>query len=99
MDHVMLVTVRHWLPILTFCPVNNLPDLVYVSVSFNNEFKELYEVRQKVREIIGFRKEFMETLAIDIMEEFPTATKVELRLLFDRHHITITRIDKNVPIV
>ena len=31
---VMFIVVRHWLPIITFCPVNHLPDLVYVSVEF-----------------------------------------------------------------
>jgi hypothetical protein len=88
-----MVTIRHWLPIMTFCPVNHLPDLVYCSVTFNdNEVHELYEVRRRIRRLISGRKEFMETLADDLAKAFPHALCVSVRLMFNRHEIVVTNV-------
>lgn len=79
------ITVRHWLPIITFCPVNSLPDVVYVSLEFTNQFVELYEVRRKVRKLLAWRKLFMEDAAAELRLAFPNADAVEVHLAFNRH--------------
>lgn len=81
--------IRHWLPILTFCPENNLPDLIYITVEFN-KFAELYAVRKKVRKLISKKKMYMEDIAKAVSDEFNTATCVTVRLVFNRHVVTHT---------
>lgn len=86
----MAVTIRHWLPILTFCPVNNLPDLIYVSLTFKNgKFVELYEARKKIRKLVSGRRMFMEDIASKLAYNFPDADEVTVRLAFDRHVVTL----------
>lgn len=80
--------VRHWLPIVTFCPVNGLPDVIYISVEFN-EFIELYAVRKKIREATMWKKKFMEDIAEDIRKLFPQSTKITVQLAFGRHVVKI----------
>jgi hypothetical protein len=86
----MAVTLKitHWFPIVTFCPVNGLPDFVYVTVSFN-EFQELYEVRRKIKSAIQFKKVFMEDAALFMKTLFPKSTSVEVRLMFSKHIVTV----------
>lgn len=92
-----VVTIRHWLPILTFCPVNNLPDLLYVSVTFDDGLlHELYDVRKRMKKILSMQNMFMEVCAQKIAEEFPDASEVTVRLAFSRHVVTRRRI--NVPV-
>lgn len=91
----MAVIIRHWLPILTFCPVNNLPDLIYVSVLFEGKFVELYEARRKIRKLVSGRRMFMEDIASKIAHNFPDATEVTVRLAFNRHVVTVRN---NVPV-
>ena len=38
--------ISHWLPIITICPVNKLPDFIYVTIEFEDTFEELYQVRK-----------------------------------------------------
>lgn len=84
------VVIRHWFPIMTFCPVNHLPDFVYASVEFDgDEVNELYAVRKKMRKLLSGRKAFMETLAEDLANAFPNATHVTVRLMFDRHEVHV----------
>lgn len=90
----MRTRVSHWLPIVTRCPLARLPDFVYVYVYFTGAFAEMKEVRQKVRKEISWRKGFMETLAIRLLEKFPTAEAVEVRLLFGRHKVLARRSKK-----
>jgi hypothetical protein len=90
-EYSYLVRIRHWLPIITFCPVNHLPDFVYVEVVFEDEFVELYQLRKDVRKLLSGRKEYMENLAVAVAEEFPAATEVTIRLLFNRHVVTVRR--------
>jgi hypothetical protein len=86
------VIVRHWLPILTWCPVNHLPDLIYVSVIFTDDKDhELYAVRRQIRRIVRGRKRFMEDLAEDVLTAIPDAEAVTVRLAFDRHNVTVYR--------
>lgn len=88
----MAVTIRHWLPILTFCPVNNLPDLIYVSLTFTGDkFVELYEARKKIRKLVSGRCIFMEGVAGVIAHNFPDAAEVTVRLAFNRHVVTFKR--------
>lgn len=87
-----IVTIRHWFPIITACPVNHLPDFVYASVTFEgDDLHELYAVRRRMRKVLSWRKVFMETLAADLANEFPDATKVSITLAFNRHVVTIVR--------
>lgn len=86
-----VVTHRHWLPIITFCPVNNLPDLIYVTVVFQDKFVELYKLRKDIRRAVSMRKMFMEDIAELISGMYPSAVKVEVRLAFNRHVVTVSR--------
>lgn len=89
MPSVISTTVTHWLPIVTFCPVNNLPDLLYVEVTFT-EFEELYAVRKKVRSALRYRKLYMEQACQTVYNLFPNCTSVTVRLPFNKHKVTIT---------
>lgn len=87
------VIVRHWFPILTFCPVNGLPDLIYASVTFEDNLDhELYAIRRRIRKLLSGRKRFMEDLADDLAREFPEATTVSIRLAFDRHVVHVDNL-------
>ena len=83
------IAIRHWLPIVTVCPVNSLPDLIYATVTFeiedNVDPPELYSVRRRVRQLLSWRKCFMESLADYLFIAFPEAHQVEIRLAFNRH--------------
>lgn len=92
---VRALTVRHWLPIVTFCPVNNLPDLIYVSVEFNT-FIDLYTVRKQIRQRVRWRKMYMEDVADAISELYPYARSVTVRLAFNRHVVSLHHI-KELP--
>jgi hypothetical protein len=85
------IRIRHWLPIVTFCPVNRLPDLIYISVTFSNEFQELYQVRRRIKKVAQWKLMFMEDIANTVLSEFPTAKAVHLNLLFNRHSVTKIR--------
>jgi len=87
--------VRHWLPIITFCPVNHLPDLIYVEVAFRDDLlddsapvHELYGIRKRIRKIAQFKKKFMEDIAADLFREFTTCDYVTVTLAFGRHVVT-----------
>lgn len=89
-NHHQVVTIRHWLPIMTFCPVNHLPDFVYCSVTFEGDaVNELYAVRKRMRQVVSGQKAFMETLARDLARAFPTASIATVTLMFNRHEVTI----------
>lgn len=82
MSHVVI---RHWLPVVTFCPVNKLPDFIYISVCFDaKEFVELYAVRALFRKY-NFKLMFMEDIAKAVLSNFPNCKFVEVRLAFNRH--------------
>lgn len=84
------MTVSHWLPIVTRCPVNGLPDVIYIYVTFTH-FEELYGVRKALRNLVSGKKMFMEQVAEAVMQEFPTARSVEVRLLTGRHVVSLER--------
>lgn len=84
MSHVVI---RHWVPVITVCPVNKLPDLIYISVGFTlseGEFVELYAVRRMLRKY-NFKCMFMEDIAKAVLSEFPECSFVEVRLFLNRH--------------
>ncbi len=83
----MELTVTHWLPIVTFCPVNNLPDLIFISVTFR-DFTELYAVRRQLR-TLNWRKMFMEDVAKSVSDMFPEAKRVTVKLMFNKHSVTL----------
>lgn len=83
-----LVSIRHWLPIVTFCPVNHLPDLIYVTVEYDDmDLHELYAIRKRIRKVASWKKKFMEDIAEDLFREFRGCTAVTVRLAFNRHEI------------
>ncbi len=84
------VTISHWLPMVTICPVNKLPDLLYVSVTVENKFVELYAARKRMRKVVNFKYGFMEDLAANLWCEFPEASQVTVSLLCGRHKVVIT---------
>lgn len=81
--------IRHWLPILTFCPVNRLPDLLYITLQFDDGvFRDLYNVRKATRKMLSGRTAYMEDLAQDLSAKYPTAT-VTVRLAMSRHVVIV----------
>ena len=81
----LVVKFRHWLPILTFCPVNGLPDLIYITLEFDDsKLRDLYKVRKQVRKLVSMKKMYMEDVARRVSDEFPEAI-VTVRLAFNRH--------------
>ena len=84
------VSISHWLPVVTFCPVNKLPDLLYVTVTFEGgDFKELYGVRKRIRKVAAWKLRFMESIAMDLRDEFPDAVEVRVELVTGRHVVVI----------
>lgn len=93
MVNTQLIEITHWLPIITFCPVNNLPDFIYVTVQFD-KFAELYKVRRRIRTLISGKKLFMENICALVAKEFPDAVSVEVRLMFNKH--IVRQVKRNV---
>lgn len=91
MADIMITKIRHWLPIMTFCPVNHLPDFVYVTVTHKGQFVELYGARRKINRAIRFKKTYMEQLCEIVAKEFPQAAEIKVTLLFARHTVIIKR--------
>lgn len=85
------LTVSHWLPVITFCPVNNLPDVIYVYVTFDS-FAELYAVRKQVRKLVSFKKMFMEDVAMTVLTSIEGAVEVEVRLITSRHVVKVNKL-------
>ena len=87
------VSITHWFPIVTICPVNNLPDLIYITVDFDNDpvvnpqFNELYSVRKRIRKIASWKRAFMEDIADEMFNEFRGCSCVTVTLLFNRHTV------------
>lgn len=84
--------ITHWLPIITFCPVNRLPDPLFVSVTFDDQFVELYAVRKRIRELLMWKLVFMEDAAELIRKEYPTAKAVRVQLWFNKHTVELTNV-------
>lgn len=88
-DVQSIVTIAHWFPIITFCPVNRLPDFLFVTVVHTDRFVELYKARRKIRETLMWKTLFMEDAAERIKEAFPEAEVVTVRLMFNKHKVTL----------
>lgn len=82
--------ITHWLPIVSFCPENGFPDLIYVEVKFDS-FVELYAVRKRIKKLCSGKKLYMEAIAAEVAEEFPMATMVRVRLMFNKHVVEVTK--------
>jgi hypothetical protein len=88
------VLIRHWFPIVTFCPVNHLPDLIYIEVEFDDQsveelpVHELYGIRRKIRAIAAWRKMYMEDICDLVFNAFPGCTAVTVTLALGRHVVT-----------
>jgi len=91
MAHVCSL-ISHWLPVVTICPVNKLPDFLYVTVVVEGQFVELFEARRRIRKAVPFlSRTFMEDVASTVLGAFPEATEVHVTLLFNRHVCIATR--------
>lgn len=84
----MELTITHWFPILTICPVNKLPDLIFIRVTFK-DFTELYAVRRALRKAFSWKRMFMEDVATAVSEMYPEAKRVEVILMFNKHRVTV----------
>lgn len=87
-DGTVLTEITHWFPIVTRCPVNGLPDPLFVSITFG-DFAELYAVRKALRRAFSGKKMFMEDVAKEVARMYPDAKMVRVRLWFNRHIVTI----------
>lgn len=90
----MRTIITTWLPILTFCPENNLPDFIYVEVEFTT-FVELYAMRKKIRDLVFGKTMYMEDIATLVMQEVK-ADKVTVRLMFNKHKVIIEGDDNEL---
>lgn len=79
----MKTIITTWFPILTFCPVNKLPDFIFVKIEFT-EFAELYDVRKQMRALLSGKTIFMEDAAKLISSSFK-CEKVTVSLMFNKH--------------
>lgn len=91
-EHKLRLTVSHWLPLVTFCPVNGLPDVIYVYVTFET-FEELYAVRKQLRKLVSFKKMFMEEVAETLLNKIEGAVEVEVKLLTGRHVVKLRKVE------
>lgn len=89
-----IIRITHWLPILTFCPVNGLPDFIFITLTFKG-FIELYSVRRAVRKLVSMRTMFMEDIAELVHNKYPEAD-VQVRLWFNKHCVELKAT--NVPV-
>lgn len=87
MDQYVLIS--HWLPIITFCPVNKMPDFIYITVGFKNDFVELYEARKLIRKLVSGKLMFMEDVAEVISKNFKDAHYIKVSLLTGRHIVEL----------
>lgn len=95
----MLVSYTHWLPVVTRCPVNGLPDALFLWVSLdvpddNTNTPELYALRKRCFGGFFMKKMFMEDVALEVFQRAKEAygdqlRTVELRLMFNKHHILV----------
>lgn len=85
----MRTVITHWLPIVTFCPVNNLPDLIFVEMTFSN-FVELYAARKKLVKLVTLKTMYMEDIAKLVMKELGP-DKVVVRLMFNKHRVELEK--------
>ena len=88
-----LITITHWFPIITFCPVNKLPDLIFIDVVFAGEFVELYQVRKRIRKLLQFKEIFMEDAANEVAKEFPDCYSVSVKLIFNKHQVNLLNVE------
>lgn len=88
---VQRIRISHWLPIITICPVNNLPDLIYVTVTFEDQFVELYNARKRIKAVTNYKRAYMEDIASSVLKAFPLACEVEVKLLTGRHVVTLRK--------
>ena len=88
----LAVSISHWLPIVTFCPVNKLPDVIYITV-YLDSFAELYEVRRRIRRFAMWKIVFMEELAEGLFCELYDldVNSVEVKLFTGRHIVRISK--------
>ena len=91
-NHRFNITYKHWLPLITRCPVNGLLDICYVEVR-SPDMVDLYKIRKIIHSYF-WKKEFMEDVAAGILDRVSQlkcrVTEVKMTLLFNRHKITVT---------
>jgi len=83
--------ITHWFPFVTFCPVNSLPDFIFIEITFDNTFVELYAVRKNLRRLVQGKKIFMEDVLSLVAEHYSTASSITVRLAFNKHVVTLER--------
>lgn len=86
------VQFRHWLPLITFCPVNGLPDFIYVTVTYIDNPDEIYDVKEVLRKTIMWKKAYMKDITQTILNNFPQAHSVTVRSMFNRQAVHVRRI-------
>ena len=89
---VSIISISHWFPIITICPVTKLPDFLYATITFEDDkFHELYEIRKRIKKVSMWRYCFMEDVAKSLLHEFSDAAEIRITLLTGRHKIILRR--------
>ena len=97
-NHLKCITITHWFPIITRCPLSIWPDFVFVEVDYiltpmDDFFPEIYHIRKTIRKTIQWKKAYMEDLALLLAETKELgnrATAIRVRFPFNRHIVEIT---------
>ena len=81
------LTLSHFMPVMIICPVNNLPDLFYLYVEFNNSV-EIYKARKELFSKLSFKRCFMEDIVKKVKSRLDDNNynykSIELRLITNR---------------
>lgn len=96
----MHIIISHWVPLVTRCPINGMPDFLYAEIHYElgetPDFPELYSVRKVIRNSVIFgeriyMEELTKRLATILFESDLRIHKVVVRMPFNRHRVEIER--------
>jgi NADPH-dependent 7-cyano-7-deazaguanine reductase QueF len=71
----MVCTYKHWVPLVTICPVNHLPDFGFITIQ-SKKMIEIYALRHIIHSF-AFRTMYMEDIVIGIRDELCKKYKLE----------------------
>ncbi len=95
MKYKAKITVKHWLPFLTVCPVTHLYEWIWVEADFTG-FVELFKIRKRIKSnITANRERFMEEIARDVFTDLEAqgwpVCAVRVKLFCNKHIVEIIK--------
>lgn len=83
-------TVSHWLPFIVFHPTKRIPSLIYIEITFVDEFAELSTVIKRLRKLINFRRAYLQDLVEDILSTFSRVKRITISTPLHRNKASAT---------